>query len=80
MEAVETDRDRIVIIVVVVVDPGVFCLVLNHLAEVDMKEIQETVPEDVIAVHRWMKDDAIVPDRPNVRREIQNMRGVKRSR
>lgn len=49
MEAVETDRDRIVIIVVVVVDPGVFCLVLNHLAEVDMKEIQETVPEDVIA-------------------------------
>ena len=69
MEAVETDRDRIVIIVVVVVDP-----------EVDMKEIQETVPEDVIAVHLWMKDDAIVPDRPNVRREIQNMRGVKRSR
>lgn len=69
MEAVETDRDRIVIIVVVVVDP-----------EVDMKEIQETVLEDVIAVHLWMKDDAIVPDRPNVRREIQNMRGVKRSR
>lgn len=80
MEAVETDRDRIVITVVVVVDPGVFCLPLNHAAEVDMKEIRETVPEDVIAVHLWMKDDAIAPDRPNVRRETQSTRGVKRSR
>ena len=80
MEAVETDRDRIVIAVVVVVDPGVFRAVWNHFIEVDMTEIRGTVQGDAIAVRRRMNEDVIGQDRPSVRRETQSIRGVEQSR
>ena len=76
MEAVKTDRDRIVIAVEVEVDPGGFCAVLIHFLEVDMTEIQETVQGDAIVVHHPMNEDVIGQDRPSIRRETQITHGV----